>query len=194
MKPFGVVKLKVVLQAFVKLNTIFKSIKVNAFVLYAFPKSFNKNVINCPAFTIHADSNGIFPFGKQESIFKARELATLIRVYYFRLTVCCDCFLNNRPAPGWCHRVTDPSVHHIAGIHVNNRTQVHKSTAHRHISDIGGPYLVWMINDQVLQQVGKYRILFVLLAGITLMIDGPLSDEFHQPFDPFVIDLMTQLS
>ena len=51
-----------------------------------------------------------------------------------------------------------------------------------------------MINDQILEQVGINRVLFVLLACVTLAIDGLPSDEFHQPFDALTIDLMTQLS
>lgn len=40
---------------FVKLQSIFKSMQVNTFVFHAFPKAFDKNIVNATSFSVHGD-------------------------------------------------------------------------------------------------------------------------------------------
>lgn len=73
MYAFVIVKVKIFFQAFVKLHSVLKGVQVNTFVFYAFPKSFNKNIVNAAPFSVHGDFHlrvwcSIF-FKEQGSVF-----------------------------------------------------------------------------------------------------------------------------
>lgn len=129
---------------------IFKNMDINAFVFDTFPESFDEDIVDGPAFTIHADSNRGLPFGQQGGRVIPGELAALIWVYDLRQAVDLNGFFDDLAAPLGGHRVADTPVDHKPGMYVYNGAQVNKSMAHGHISDISGSNMVGMINIKIL--------------------------------------------
>ena len=87
MRPFGVVKLEVLLQSFVQLNAVIKYMDVYTLVLDTLPQPFDEDVVNDPAYAIHAEGNGGLTFWQQRGVFKAGELAALVGVDDFGLAM-----------------------------------------------------------------------------------------------------------
>jgi len=49
----------VVLDALVKLKTVFSRVQVDVIVLDGFPESFNPDIVSCPSFAVHGDLNAL---------------------------------------------------------------------------------------------------------------------------------------
>ena len=194
MWPFGIIKRKVILQAFVQLDTIIEHMDIDAFVFDALPKPFDKDVVDCSAFAVHADSNGVIPFCEQGCIFKTGELAALVRVNDLRLAIHLNGLFDDLTTPQGGHRVADAPVDHITGVDVYNGAQVHKPSPHRNVCDINGPDLIGSVNDKIPQQVRVNGVLFIFFARIALSVNGLPANQFHESFDPLAIDLMAKLA
>lgn len=146
MWPFGIVEPEVLFQSIVKLNAIFKHMDEHAFIFNGLPQALNKNVVNGPAFPVHADSDRPFAHLQQRCIFIAGELAALIRVDDLWLPILFNSFFYYLCAPGGRHDITDAPVDHKSRMHIDDRTQVHKASLHGNIGDVDRPNLIGVIN------------------------------------------------
>ncbi len=105
MRAFMIVEVEVFFDPFVELNTVFKDMQVNAFILERAPKTFYKYIIDCTTNTIHAYCNWRLTFEQQAGVFVAGELTSLVGVDDLGLPMHQDSFFNNGPAPLGTHRV-----------------------------------------------------------------------------------------
>lgn len=98
-----IVKVKIFFQSIIKLNSIFKCMKINTLIHDTASKPLDKNIINRSAFSIH----GYFYAGifQQCDVFIGSKLTSLVGVHDQRLAVHPDGFLSYSPNPLSCHCV-----------------------------------------------------------------------------------------
>jgi hypothetical protein len=97
--PLGIIKPEVFFQTPVKLNAIIKHMNIDAFIFDALPQPLDEDVIDCPAFTVHADGNRFIPVFQQGGVLIPGELASLIRVDDLWLTMGLDGLFNDLTNP-----------------------------------------------------------------------------------------------
>ena len=140
------------------------------------PEPFDKDVVQCPAPSIHADFDVFF----QEPIGEARggELAALVRVKDFGG---CDRegFLQGLDAEVHFQRVRQFPGQHIPAEPVHHGDQIHKALCQADIGDVRAPNLIGMINGQPPQQVGINAMLGMGATGIGTRINGFQSHFSH---------------
>lgn len=86
--------------------------QVDVLVLYCSPQSLNENIVNCPAFAIHADLYAL-PF-QRFRIQLTGKLTALIRVDDLGLAMSVDSLLYDLHTPFSRHDVTDAPAYHAS--------------------------------------------------------------------------------
>lgn len=73
---------------------------------------------------------------------------------------------------------------------IHDGHKVQEASTHRNVGDVCAPDLVRAVNHRVAQQIGPNLVLWVLLAGVGLLIDGYQPHEAHQPPDTMTAAFM----
>ena len=77
--------------------------------------------------------------------------------------------------------VRQPPRQDLAAVPIHDRHQIEEPTAHRNVGNVRAPDLVRAINHHVAQQVWPDLMLWMLLAGIWLLVDRNQTHKPHQP-------------
>jgi hypothetical protein len=142
-RPFIIVKMKILLQFSFTLPDILIILEINLLPFYATPEALYKDIIETTTFPIHTDLNALL--GQDSSEFTTGELRALIRIenlwlangkgfpesLYAKIH-----FHGNGNSPGK-NKPTMP-IHHSH--------QINKASFHADIGDIRGPHKIGTIN------------------------------------------------
>ena len=110
-------------------------------------------------------------------------LRSLVRIYDLRFIMCFDSFLQYIFTPLRTHRVTDPPADDLAGVYINDGCQIHKPSFHRHIRNVGTPYLVCMGDRKTPEQIRPDELFQSLFGPILPAVDRLPTHQLQQPAD-----------
>ena len=91
------------------------------------------------------------------------------------------------------HAVRQPPCQDLAAVPIHDCHQIEEPTAHRYVGDIRAPDLVRSVNRHVAQQVWPDLMLWMLLAGVGLLIDRNQTHQAYQPSCAVPTTSMTSL-
>ena len=66
---------------------------------------------------------------------------------------------------------------------INYSNEIDKSSLHSYVSDISTPYLIGMINLQIMQEVWIFFVCLVRYGGVLVRIDSSYSESLHETPD-----------
>lgn len=155
-----VVKVKVFFKTIVQFQSIGVGAKVNVLVFDAPPEPFDKDIVQCPAPSVHTDGN--LPVLQHLCELPGGELASLVRVEYLGLAPPPQRRHQRLLAELDPHGVGQGPRQHKTAEPVHHGAEVHEAVLHGHVGDIGGPDLVGVLNAKAPQQIG---VNFMLRVG-----------------------------
>ena len=106
---------------------------IQPFVLYRTPESFHKDVVQSPAFSIHADT--ALPLLQRCQKIMAGKLAALVCIEYLRLSLL-QGTIQRMNAEVCIQCVRQLQADHVTAIPVNDGNQIHKPLRHRTVRDV----------------------------------------------------------
>lgn len=187
MRPLGVIKVEISIQARDGLMNSLVAVQVDFFVFDTPPESFDEDIVQGPAAAIHADGHLMIFENPGERI--ARELRALITIEDFRFRP------KKSPIKGadaeiavQCGR--DLPTEYIARVPVDDRDQIDEPSHQADICDVSAPDLVYSVDFYTSQEVRVYLMPGSGHRQARLRIDRLKPHLPHQSSDPFGIDLM----
>jgi len=113
----------------------------------------------------------------------ASELAALVRVEDVWSAIAGQGLLDRLHAEVSRQRVGQPPCQHPATGPIHNRTQVHKATVHRNVSDIGRPDMVRPDDRQMAEQIVVHPMRRMSRAGVGFAVQrvGPYGPSRYAP-------------
>src|ERR1700722_681412 len=154
----------------------------------ASPKTLYKNIVDSPAFAIHADPNLV---GLQQAgELGTRELTTLIGIEDLRGAIALNSILGHLSAPFGRHGVADAPIDHKTALKVYDRTQAHISSPHGNGGNIHCPYLIYPVKRQDLEQIRILVVPRVRNRRSRAAVDRLPAPNLHESPDPFSVDLI----
>jgi hypothetical protein len=139
-KPFVVVKQHPLADAAARLGDRDVGVDEYLFVLQAAPQTFDKDVVQITASSVHADLNTMLLQRANELV--AGELRALVGVENFRLSVTFQRLGQGLHAEFGLHADRQASGQHTAAEPVHDCNQIDEAARHRNVGDVGAPHLV----------------------------------------------------
>ena len=162
-RPFTVVEVEVLGQPMACVARAGVVVQVHFFVLDRAPKPFREDIVHCMASSIHADPD----VGCQQpvGVLWAGELAPLIAVPDFRSGFG-QSDVNGLQHESDVQGLVEFPTDHVTRKPVHDSDQVHPASVQTDVGDVYAPDLVWMVNDQIAQQVRVNLVLWAAFAQI----------------------------
>ena len=133
------------------------------------PQPLDEDVVLASAAAVHADADAVVFENLGEA--GAGKLRPLIGVEDLWLAVAAEGLLERLHTEIRLQAIGKPPGEHLAAVPVHDRHQVHIPPGHTHVSDVGRPHLIGVIDAQVPQQIGVNPVLRVRPAGVRLGVD-----------------------
>src|SRR5450631_2696231 len=140
MQPFLVVKQEVVRKPQQQIRHAFVPLQIHIFIFHCPPQPFDKNIVQCPTSSIHADRDTVLDQYTSETI--AGKLRALVGIKDFGYAEVLDSFLETVHTEPRIHRVRQPPCQYLATVPVDDRDQVDKAVQQPNIGDVGTPHLI----------------------------------------------------
>jgi len=187
MKTLGIVEAEVVRQAGIEIKPGDVVHQVDAFILHAPPEAFNKDVVQGTASAVHADPSASRQHGVGERL--GCELGALIGVEDVRPALL-EGLAQSNQAELTIQSVGELPSQHVSTVPINHGHQIHETTSHRNVGNVGAPDLIRTGYRQPAQEIREYLVPWSRFACSGLGIDGLQAHYLHQTLDPLVVDRM----
>lgn len=178
MKPLRVVVGDPLADPGARVGACLEGIQVDTFILEGPPQSFDHAVVSPCTFPVHADLD--LCVCQHVDPRATGELAALVAVKDFRLTVLGNGLFQSVNAKICVHAVRQPPAQHFAAVPIHDGDKVQEPAPHRNIGNIGAPNLVRAVDHHVAQQVWPNLVLWMLLAGAWFLVDRNQTHQAHQ--------------
>ena len=140
MRPFSVVKCKVVGQPQSQLTYVGISFEIDVLMLEAAPEPLHEDVVQRPTSAVHADFD---PFTLEhigEGL--TGKLRPLVTVEDLRRAMALQGVFETVDAESGLHRVTQSPAQYFAAVPVDDRDPIDKAMRQANVGDVGAPNLV----------------------------------------------------
>ena len=144
-------------------------------------RPFNKDIVQISGAPITWDFD--LSLSQNRDPNSARMLATLVHVYYFCPTKCCDSLFQRLNAKAGIQRIGKLLSQNLAVRPVHNSLQIQKAIFNENLGDITAPNLIGTCAGPLFQQIGLDPELRVFLASVRTFINILQAYDAHQASD-----------
>ena len=156
------------------------------------PQLLDEDVVQIAALAIHRDANA----GPAQPVClgKGCKLRSLIGIHDVGRSEPIDGLVQRLDAEVRVERVRYLPRENHPGVPIHDCHQVEKAAAHRQISDIHAPNLVWPVHPQSAQEVGVGLAPLRWLAGVRPLKDRHEAHQSHEPTNTLLVHHMALVS